>query len=49
MDREGKILGTVGAVSAYRGVELSPDGTRAVVHKESGLANGDLFNAKTRF
>lgn len=42
-DRTGKSLGTIGAVSAYRGVELSPDGFSAVVHRESGQSAGDIF------
>jgi len=32
-DREGKILGTVGDSGDYRGLELSPDGTRAALSK----------------
>jgi Tol biopolymer transport system component len=37
-DRSGRLLETVGAPGQYRGVDLSPDGTRIAVHRHD--ANG---------
>jgi eukaryotic-like serine/threonine-protein kinase len=43
-DRTGKELGTLGTPSSYRGVELSPDGFRAAVHREErNGGSGDLW------
>jgi serine/threonine protein kinase/Tol biopolymer transport system component len=42
-DRAGKQLGTVAAPFLYRGVELSPDGFRAAVHREERESTGDLW------
>jgi Tol biopolymer transport system component len=36
VDRSGRELALVGQAFAYRGLALSPDGTRAVVHREDG-------------
>ena len=37
-DREGKVLGTIGEPGDYRGLALSPDGTRLAWSKRSGQA-----------
>jgi eukaryotic-like serine/threonine-protein kinase len=42
-DRTGKELGTLGPPSSYRGVELSPDGLHAAVHREERAGSGDLW------
>jgi Tol biopolymer transport system component len=36
VDRQGKVLGTVGEPGNQPGVELSPDGTRAVISRSAG-------------
>ncbi len=47
VDRKGKPIGVVGGPSAYDGVWLSPDGTRAAVIQvgpaDSGLGNIDIW------
>jgi Tol biopolymer transport system component len=46
-DRSGELLETVGAPGAYRGVDLSPDGTRVAVHRHDG-DGGDTWIIETR-
>jgi Tol biopolymer transport system component len=41
-DRAGRLLETVGLPGAYRGMDLSPDGTRIAVHRHEG-AGGDVW------
>ena len=41
-DRGGRLLETVGAPGQYRGVDLSPDGTRIAVHRHDG-SGGDIW------
>jgi Tol biopolymer transport system component len=41
-DREGTRLGLVGTPGPYRGVDLSPDGTRIAVHRHDG-SGGDIW------
>jgi Tol biopolymer transport system component len=42
MDRQGKAIGSVGPPGNYRGVDLSPDGTRLATHRHDG-AGGDIW------
>ena len=42
VDRNGKTLGTVGPPANYRGVELSPDGSRIASHRHDG-SGGDIW------
>jgi len=42
VDRQGKTIGTVGPPGNYRGVDLSPDGTRLATHRHDG-AGGDIW------
>jgi Tol biopolymer transport system component len=42
VDRQGKTIGSVGPVANYRGVDLSPDGTRLAAHRHDG-AGGDIW------
>jgi eukaryotic-like serine/threonine-protein kinase len=42
VDRSGKALGTVGPPANFRGVELSPDGSRIAWHRHDG-SGGDLW------
>ncbi len=41
-DRGAQALGPVGPVGSYRGVEVSPDGTRVAMHRHDG-AGGDIW------
>lgn len=41
-ERGGTLVATVGVPGVYRGVELSPDGTRVAVHQHDG-AGGNVF------
>jgi eukaryotic-like serine/threonine-protein kinase len=47
VDRAGGQVGTVGPPGPYRGVELSPDGTRVAVHRHEA-AGGDIFVIEPR-
>jgi eukaryotic-like serine/threonine-protein kinase len=42
LDREGKLIQSVGEVDAYRGIDLSPDGSRIAFHRHDH-AGGDLW------
>jgi len=42
VDRSGKVLETVGQPGAYRGIDVSPDGTRIAVHRHEG-SGGDIW------
>jgi serine/threonine protein kinase len=42
-DRSGKELRTVGPAMSIRGLDLSPSGDRAVIHREEGNGSGDLW------
>jgi serine/threonine protein kinase/Tol biopolymer transport system component len=42
-DRAGKSLGPVGAPGEYRGIALSPDGTRIAVHQHREPGGGDIW------
>jgi Tol biopolymer transport system component len=42
-DRTGKALGSIEKPNDYRGVELSPDGRRAVIHAHDNIIGGDLW------
>jgi dipeptidyl aminopeptidase/acylaminoacyl peptidase len=42
LDREGKVIESVGGTDAYRGVELSPDGSRIGFHRHDNTG-GDLW------
>jgi Tol biopolymer transport system component len=42
VDRDGKPAGSVGPPAHYRGIELSPDGTRVASHRHEG-AGGDIW------
>ena len=42
-DRSGKELRTVGRAMSVRGLDLSPSGDRAVIHREEGNGAGDLW------
>ena len=42
VDREGKPTGSLGSPAQYRGIELSPDGTRVAAHRHDGLG-GDIW------
>ena len=42
-DRTGKSLGPVGAAGSYRGIALSPDGTRIAVHQHQDPTGGDIW------
>jgi Tol biopolymer transport system component len=54
-DREGRPMEPVGQPANYSGVELSPDGTKAAVHRHEDSVGGDLWvidlarNASSRF
>lgn len=41
-DRSGQLVETVGEPGPYRGVDLSPDGTRIAVHRHDGTG-GDIW------
>jgi hypothetical protein len=41
-DRNGRLIETVGPPGPYRGVDLSPDGTRVAVHRHD-VNGGDIF------
>jgi Tol biopolymer transport system component len=47
VDRVGGQVGVVGPPGPYRGVELSPDGTRIATHKHES-AGGDIFVIEPR-
>jgi Tol biopolymer transport system component len=42
-DRTGKSLGRVGEPGEYRGIALSPDGTRIAVHQHQEPSGGDIW------
>ena len=42
VDRHGQKTGTVGPVANYRGIDLSPDGTRVAAHRHGG-EGGDIW------
>jgi Tol biopolymer transport system component len=42
VDRDGKPAGSLGLPAHYRGIELSPDGTRVAAHRHEG-AGGDIW------
>jgi serine/threonine protein kinase/Tol biopolymer transport system component len=42
MDREGKPTGLLGSEAQYRGIELSPDGSRVAAHRHE-MAGGDIW------
>jgi Tol biopolymer transport system component len=42
VDRSGKTIGTVAPQDNYRGLELSPDGTRLAAHRHAG-EGGDIW------
>jgi Tol biopolymer transport system component len=42
MDRQGKVIGTMGPAAVYRGVSLSPDGLRVAAHRHDG-DGGDIW------
>jgi Tol biopolymer transport system component len=42
VDRQGKVAGTVGPPSVYRGINLSPDGLHVVAHRHDG-DGGDIW------
>jgi DNA-binding winged helix-turn-helix (wHTH) protein/Tol biopolymer transport system component len=42
-DRGGRLLGTAGEPGPYRGIALSPDSKRIVVHRHEEPAGGDLW------
>src|SRR5262249_41320951 len=42
VDRSGKVIETVGSPGNYRGVDLSPDGSRLAVHRHDGNG-GDIW------
>src|SRR5215471_7949396 len=42
VDRQGKVIGGVGDDGNYRGVDLSPDGSRVVTHRHDGNG-GDVW------
>jgi eukaryotic-like serine/threonine-protein kinase len=42
VDRTGKVSGTIGPVANYRGVDLSPDGSRVAAHRHDG-EGGDIW------
>ena len=46
-DRDGRLLETAGAPGPYRGVDLSPDGTRIAVHRHDGNG-GDVWILEPR-
>ena len=54
VDRNGKVTGTVGPEAQYRGIGLSPDGSRFAAHRHDG-DGGDIWvtdvgqNRTTRF
>jgi len=41
-DRDGTLINTIGPPGNYRGIDLSPDGTRIAVHRHDG-AGGDIW------
>jgi eukaryotic-like serine/threonine-protein kinase len=47
VDRTGQQIAAVGPPGPYRGIELSPDGTRVAVHKHEA-AGGDVFVIEPR-
>jgi eukaryotic-like serine/threonine-protein kinase len=47
VDREGKPTGLLGSPAQYRGIELSPDGTRVAAHLHEGLG-GDIWVTDVR-
>ncbi len=47
VDREGKPTGSLGSPALYRGIELSPDGTRVAAHLHEGLG-GDIWVTDAR-
>jgi serine/threonine protein kinase/Tol biopolymer transport system component len=40
VDRDGRVIGTVGPAGSYTGIDLSPDGKRLAVHRHEGNADG---------
>ena len=42
LDRRGQKTGTVGPIANYRGIDLSPDGTRLATHRHDG-DGGDIW------
>ena len=46
VDREGKPTGSLGAPAQYRGIELSPDGTKVAAHRHEGTG-GDIWVTDT--
>src|SRR5262245_1442773 len=42
LDRSGKLIETIGSPGSYRGVDLSPDGSRLAVHRHEGNG-GDIW------
>ncbi len=46
-DRAGKLLGAVGPIGTYRGMDLSPDGTRIAAHDHRG-DGGDIWVIEPR-
>jgi Tol biopolymer transport system component len=42
VDRQGKVIETVGPDANYRGVDLSPDGRRVAAHRHDG-SGGDIW------
>ena len=42
-DRSGRLLQTIGPPGNYRGMDLSPDGTRIAVHRHEGDNGGDIW------
>jgi dipeptidyl aminopeptidase/acylaminoacyl peptidase len=47
VDRTGQILATPGPIGAYRGVEVSPDGTRVALHRHDA-SGGDVYIIEPR-
>jgi len=42
MNREGKVMGTVGPLAPYRGLSLSPNGSQVAAHRHEG-DGGDIW------
>ena len=43
IDRAGRLLQTVGPLANYRGIDLSPDGTRVAAHRHERALQGDVW------